>query len=238
MKKIILSLLFLSLALLTTNNQSAKMLKTQLEAQKAKTEKQLPENVLKTFAEGQAVLAASEIEKQAYNIGDSIPEVTLENHLGKQIALHDLLKEKNTVLTFYRGGWCPYCNIHLRALQQALPEIQKQGAQLIAVSPDPADRSLSTKEKQSLEFTVLTDHDNQFAQTLDIAFQIPEAVKKIYLDFGLTISPQSDAPDVFMLPLAATYIVNTKGEIIWAFVNIDYTQRSEPEAIIDFLKTI
>lgn len=220
------------------NNKPAKTLKKELEKQKAEVEKTLSTDILKIFAEGQKELAATAIEKTAHHIGDNLPEATLKNHLGEEVTLYNLLKKRTTVLTFYRGGWCPYCNLHLRAIQQALSTIKEQKAQLIAVSPESSDKSLSTKEKQSLAFTVLTDQDNQFAQKIGIAFQIPEAVKKTYLELGLTIEAQSNDPNVFLLPLAATYIVDSKGKIIWDFVNIDYTQRAEPKDIIDFLKTL
>ncbi|MDQ6960345.1 MAG: peroxiredoxin-like family protein [Mariprofundaceae bacterium] len=150
--------------------------------------------------------------------------------------LADALEQGAVGLSFYRGGWCPYCNLELQALQQALPEIQSLGAQLVAVSPETPDNSLSTAEKHSLAFTVLSDQGNRVAKDFGIVFTLPEALRPVYAQFGIDL-PAWNGDDSFELPMPATYVIGRNGIILDGFVNTDYTQRMEPERILDILRT-
>ena len=171
---------------------------------------------------------------KALKVGDKAPNFTLKNALGKKVKLSALLKKGNVVLTWYRGGWCPYCNRALQSWQEALPELKAQGAIFIALTPELPDYSLSTKEKHHLQFEVLTDLNNEVARSYGLVFTLDEATATRYEQgFGLSAY---NGNHLNQLPMPATYIIDQKGVIQYAFVNPDYTQRANPEEVIKKLK--
>ena len=173
---------------------------------------------------------------KALKVGDKAPQFTLKNALGKKVKLSTLLKNGNVVLTWYRGGWCPYCNRALQGWQEALPEIKAQGATFIALTPELPDYSLSTKEKHQLTFEILTDLNNEVANRYGLVFTLDENTAVRYeKGFGLSAY---NGNHLNQLPMPATYIINQKGVIIYAFVNADYTQRANNEEVIKKLKEI
>ncbi|MGO4272862.1 peroxiredoxin-like family protein [Paenibacillus sp. TAF58] len=168
--------------------------------------------------------------------GDKAPNFTLANPLGEQVSLYDELAKGPVVLTFYRGSWCPYCNIQLRAYQQLLPEIEKLGGQLIAVTPQSPDNSLSQKEKEELAFQVISDPDGQIAESYNVLYEVPDYLKTVFIDnFTLDLSAFNET-DHWILPVPATYIIDKEGIIRHAYVNPDFMKRLEPEEVIDQLK--
>ena len=182
-----------------------------------------------------AELANSGIVDRSLQVGDKIPNVVLPNVIGEPVSIQNLLQHGAVVISFYRGGWCPYCNLELRALEQALPEIQAQGAILIAISPQTPDNSLSTAEKNQLSFEVLSDVGNHVAKEFGLVFALPENLRPIYANFGIDL-PTTNGDRTFELPISATYIINTDGAIAYAFVDADYTKRLDPDKIITVLK--
>ncbi|WP_448822174.1 peroxiredoxin-like family protein [Capnocytophaga sp.] len=171
---------------------------------------------------------------KALKVGDKAPNFTLKNALGKKVKLSALLKKGNVVLTWYRGGWCPYCNRALQSWQEALPELKAQGAIFIALTPELPDYSLSTKEKHHLQFEVLTDLNNEVARSYGLVFTLDKATATRYEQgFGLSAY---NGNHLNQLPMPATYIIDQKGVIQYAFVNPDYTQRANPEEVIKKLK--
>ncbi|MBF2036418.1 MAG: AhpC/TSA family protein [Leptolyngbyaceae cyanobacterium T60_A2020_046] len=203
----------------------------------AQTAAQMPDDVKAQMAAAAEALANSGILAQSLKAGDTIPEVTLPDATEQWVSLPTLLKTGPLVISFYRGGWCPYCNLELRALQRLLPEIQAQGATLVAISPETPDNSLSTTEKHDLAFPVLSDERNRVAKAFGLVFTVPEALRPIYDAFGIDI-PAYNGDDSFELPLPATYVVATDGTIVHAFVNTDYQQRQDPEGIVAALKQL
>lgn len=176
----------------------------------------------------------SGVLESAKNVGDVAPNFTLKNALGKDISLADYLQKGPVVLVWYRGGWCPYCNINLHYLQEELPNFKALGANLIALTPELPDQSISTTEKHHLEFEVLSDVGNQVAKEYGVVYQLTDEVAKIYQNkFNLN---QHNGDDSNELPLAATYIIKPNGEIVYAFLDTDYRNRAEPSEITSFLK--
>jgi peroxiredoxin len=141
------------------------------------------------------------------------------------------------VVSFYRGGWCPYCNLELRALQNALPEIKQLGAQLVAISPQTPDESLSTAEKNELEFAVLSDIGSATAKAYGIAFDLTEELRPIYSRLGHAL-PDKNGDDSWILPIPATYVIDKDGIVALAFVDVDYRNRLEPAEIVTAIKTL
>lgn len=208
-----------------------------LAQQQADIVAQLPQDVRDSMSTATAELAASGILEAATSTGATAPDFTLPNATGTPVQLSQLLSQGPVVLSFYRGQWCPYCNLELRALQQALPDISAAGATLVAVSPQTPDNSLSTVEKNELTFEVLSDVGNRVARDYGLVFQLPENLRPIYAGFGIDV-PAHNGDETFELPVAATYVIATDGTIAHAFVDADYTKRLDPADIAAALQAL
>jgi peroxiredoxin len=180
------------------------------------------------------LIESSIISDRALKAGNTIPNFVLPNAVNKSVDIQDLLKSGFVIISFYCGGWCPYCSLELRAIQQRLPEIKAYGGTLVAISPQTPDNSLSTVEKNELIFEVLSDLGNQIAHKFGLVFTVPEALRPTYKEFDIDL-PKTNGDQTFELPIPATYVVNSSGVIVHAFVN-DYSQRQDPEEIINILK--
>ncbi|OAD21780.1 alkyl hydroperoxide reductase/ Thiol specific antioxidant/ Mal allergen [Candidatus Thiomargarita nelsonii] len=195
----------------------------------------LPEEVKRTVGESLAKLLQSDVAKNAKTLGDKAPDFNLPNVKGEQVRLSDAYKAGPVVLSFYRGGWCPFCNLEMRALQQHLPQIKALGASLIAISPQTPDNSLTTAEKLQLEFEILSDQGNKTARDYGLLMQVYEEMRSLYLNWGFDL-PAANGDDSYELPVPATYVIDREGIIRSAYVDKDYTTRMEPTEIINALQ--
>ena len=208
-------------------------LKAALDDKKAAFTATASEDVKTAYADGIRSVTERGILARAKQLGDAAPDFALTNAKGDTVRLSDYLKQGPVILTWYRGGWCPYCNLTLNALQQALPSFKAAEANLIALTPELPDKSLSTADKNALEFEVLSDIGNKVAREYGIVFKLTDAVAKMYEEkFGMSKYNGDDSNE---LPLAATYIINSEGKIIYAFLDADYRNRAEPSAITAIL---
>jgi len=203
----------------------------QLKAHANHSKSRLPQASLETMQSAIDDLVTSSILKNAHKTGDKIPDISLPNATGHLISLNEILEYNRVVLTFYRGGWCPYCNLELRAFQAVLPEIEAKGATLIAVSPETPDNSLTTSEKNNLSFEVLSDSDNLVAKSLGLVFQLPESLQELYKSFGINLDKSQDNT-AQELPIAATYIIEQNGTISYHFLEEDYKLRADPSEVL------
>ena len=210
-------------------------LQAEIQELKKQTAAKAPTEVLETMMQATVSLKELGIENNALSAGDQALDFTLPNVHGNDINLKDALAKGPVVLNIYRGGWCPYCNLEMSALKEALPDIEAAGAQLIAIAPQLPDKSMETVEKHQLEFEVLSDVGNKVSREYGLVFTLPEALRPIYVSFGLDI-PGYNGDDSFELPMPATYVIKQNGEIAHAFVDADYTQRMEPADITGVLK--
>ena len=182
-------------------------------------------------------LVRSGIASKSLKVGDKAPNFGLPNAVGESVELQDLLEQGAVVIAFYRGQWCPYCNLELRSLQQALPEIKAEGATLVAISPQTPDNSLSTAQKNELTFDVLSDVGNAVAKQFGLVFQLPAELRPVYDSFNIDL-PAHNGDETFELPIPATYVVAPDGTVIHAFVDPDYTQRLDPAEVIAALQSL
>ena len=195
----------------------------------------IPEEAMLKMTAAKKKLIETGITDRCLKTGDKIPYFTLPNAAGKEISIKNLLENGHVVINFYRGAWCPYCNLELAAYQKALPEIEALGAKLIAISPNLPDKSLSSIEKHNLKFEVLSDIGNKIAEKFGLVFVVDEDVRSIYKNMDIDI-PGHNGDDSWKIPIPATYIVDNNGTILGDFVDADYTKRMEPSDVIDILK--
>ncbi len=195
----------------------------------------MPEEVLNTLVQSVRDLKATDLEAGALREGAEMPRFSLSNAKGESVSSDDLLKDGPVVISFYRGGWCPYCNLELKALQDSLPEITDLGASLVAISPELPDNSLTTAEKNELGFEVLSDSGNGVARRFGLVFTLAETLRPLYENFGIDL-PGGNGDDSYELPIPATYVVGQDGIVKKAFVDADYTRRLEPADVVAALR--
>ena len=189
---------------------------------------QLPAEVAEAFAAEQRDLADAGDPSGVAQPGTRLPDGELLDVAGQSATLAQTLGGKPAVIVFYRGGWCPYCNIALRTYQAELvPTLAERGISLIAISPQTPDGSLSTKESKELTFTVLSDPGNQIARQLGILTAPSDGTRAAQLQLGLDLT-QVNADGTTGLPMPTVIIVDADGIIRWIDVHLDYTTRPNP----------
>lgn len=211
----------------------ATSLQEQLDAMAARTPDQIRSRVQTAIDEiergGEAV---------GLPVGDVAPDFVLPDALGRPTALRAALERGLVVLTFYRGEWCPYCNLQLRSLQAALPDIRALNASLMAVSPQSPDHSLSVTEKHGLEFAVLSDADQSVIRAYRVQFAVAGELRDLHLDVFHSDPRDKNADGSMNLPVPATFIIGRDRVIRARFVNPDWRVRMEPAAIIAALRGV
>ena len=193
---------------------------------------QLPAGIAEAFAAEQRALAAAGDPSGVAQPDAVLPDGKLLDVAGQPTTLADTLAGRPAVIVFYRGGWCPYCNIALRTYQaQLVPVLAARGISLIAVSPQTPDGSLSTKEAKELTFTVLSDPGNQIARQFGILTAPSDGARAAQLQLGLDLT-QVNADGTTGLPMPTVIIADAAGVIRWIDVHRDYTTRTEPGQIL------
>jgi peroxiredoxin len=180
------------------------------------------------FEEGGAAIA----------IGQRAPDFELPDALGEAVALSCLCAKGPVVVSFYRGSWCPYCNLELRALQTRLGDIRALGADLVAISPQKPDESLTQTERDALEFTVLSDQDARVAAQYGVAWEVPELIlEHMRKDRNLDLAEINNGSGR-VLPIPATFVLGRDGVVAWRYVDVDYRTRAEPEDVVAALRNL
>jgi peroxiredoxin len=201
-------------------------LKQELEQIKATFAQKTDAATVAAYEKGIEALRAEGLERNALKVGDLAPDFTLPDASGKPVTLSERLEYGPVVLKFYRGGWCPYCNLELRAYQKALPDLRAAGAQLIAVSPESPDNSLSTVEKNALAFSVLSDRGGEVAGAYRLAFELSAELKAIYRSRGRDLAEWNGGD--WTLPVPGTFVIGRDRRVALAHVDADYRSRLEP----------
>jgi peroxiredoxin len=180
-------------------------------------------------------LRSGTIARTMLKVGDRAPAIVLENAKGAIVDAGTLLKKGPVIVTFYRGGWCPYCNLELKAYQEILPEIVAAGASLVAISPEKPDDTVSTAEKNALTFEVLSDVGQKVGRAFGLVYEFTEELKSAYRGFNLDIPARNGTPDEWALPVSATYVIDRDGSIIYAYTDVDYRDRADPRDVLKVL---
>lgn len=174
----------------------------------------------------------------ALALGKKALDFVLPDAQGKSVSLNNLLANGPVVVTFYRGSWCPYCNLQLTALQARLADIHTLGAQLVAISPEVPDESLTKNEVSEMDFIVLSDQNANVAAEYGVAWQVPDMLlEHMKVDRQLDLETINNG-NGNVLPIPATYVISRDGIVTWRYVDVDYRTRSEPQDIIEALQKL
>ena len=191
----------------------------------------LPTDLLRDLLRPIGQLIISDAARKALKEGAQAPDFTLPAARGLAVRFSDLLSQGPVVIAFYRGQWCPYCHLALRAYQRALPQLQSWGVSLVAISPQTPDHSRALAKKLELTFTLLSDVGNQVARQFGLVFTIDKAVRGSHQRVGANL-PAFNDNDSWELPMAGTFLVDQSGTVRLAFVDPDFTRRLDPSVII------
>ncbi|BBZ42478.1 peroxiredoxin-like family protein [Mycobacterium conspicuum] len=199
---------------------------------------QLPDDVLSTFGAEQAALRAAGVPAGVAAPGDTMPDGQLLDVHGAPTTLAEAIGGRGAVVVFYRGAWCPYCNLALRAYQEHLvPQLAARDIPLVAISPQKPDGSLTTQQQNELSFTVLSDPGNQIATALGVLTAPGEAARTAALRLGVDASA-ANADGTHGLPMPTVVVVDGTRIIRWIDVHPDYTSRTEVSDIVDALTVL
>jgi len=195
----------------------------------------VPHSVIETMHRATAELIASGVAQHALKAGDTLPAFTLSDPEGNTVSSTGLLSKGPLVISFYRGVWCPYCNMELQALQEALPQFQELGASLVAISPQTTVNSRKSARQNTLTFPILSDPHNDVAATFGLRFAMPDYLVALYKSLKNDL-PAFNGDPSWTLPMPARFVVGQDGVVLYAEVNPDYTRRPEPEDMLPALR--
>jgi peroxiredoxin len=213
-------------------------LQDKLDAFKAEFEgKKAPPAAVAVMHKATADLIASGQTDRALNAGDRAPKFALPDAHGQTLRSADLIADGPLVLTFYRGVWCPYCNMDLQAIEAAANDMRALGASLVAISPQTAPNRRKSERENALSFPILSDHGNAVAHKFGLRFRLPDDLIAVYKGFGndLTIG---NGEGSWTLPMPARYVIGTDGILAYAEVNPDYTRRPDPAELLPVLRRL
>jgi peroxiredoxin len=211
-------------------------LSEQLEEYRTAWKQRVPAERQATMEQHIAHLAESGIGRSAKQVGDTAPPIVLPDAHGGTLDVATLLAKGPVVVTFYRGGWCPFCNFELKAYQAVLPRIAAAGASLVAISPEKPDDTVTTAEKNELTFPVLSDIGQSVGKAFGVVYAFTDAVRSVYDGFKLDIPTKNGTPDDWSLPLSATYVIGRDGVILFADTRVDYRERTDPLDVLRVLE--
>ena len=212
-------------------------LEHELSALKTKALSQISPETAQVLQDAINTLAKSGLSEQAVRTGDQAPDFELPDASGQNVRLSNLLKTGPVVLVFYRGQWCPYCNLTLRMYQASLLAIRELGGQLVAVSSQKPDGSLSVQEMNSLTFPVLSDSENKAATAFGLLFQLPESLIQVFKARKIDL-PSINGSGSWELPVPAIYVISKEGKVVADHVDADHRNRLGPEKVILALKAL
>lgn len=203
-----------------------------LETELGELRRQVKENEL-TQENRQQIerIRRSGILERIPQVGDIAPDFRLPDSEGNTICLHEKAKEGPVILSFYRGKWCPFCDLELRALQRYLTEFSRYGASLIGISPQRIAFSQLTQKEKNISFTIVSDAGNQVAQRYSLLLPATPTMETAFRSFGLDLGSMN-SDQSFNLPVPGTFVVGQDAKIIFAYANADFTKRAEPADIL------
>lgn len=203
----------------------------------ARMAEEAPATLLDGFGAAARRTDAIDFAARAPKVGDQAPAFALPDQRGVAVRLSDLLHDGPVALIFYRGEWCPYCNLQLRTFQAHLEEVQSLGAQLVAISPQTPDHSLSMAEKNDLGFLVLSDRRAEVIDRYGLKYVVDAQTRALMESVGTDLGAHNGSGG-WVLPAAATFVIGTDGCVRYAKVRGDWTERAEPKDVLAVLRQL
>jgi peroxiredoxin len=197
----------------------------------------VPHSVIETMHRATQELISSGAAQRALKVGDQAPLFTLKDPEGDTISSSTLLADGPLIVSFYRGVWCPYCNMDLQALEAARPEFERLGARLIVISPQTSVNSRKSVRQNKLSFPILSDTHNDAASAFGLKFALPEYLVELYKSLKNDL-PTFNGDPSWTLPMPGRFVIAPDRTIVYAEVNPDYTLRPEPEAMLSALRKL
>ena len=206
----------------------------ELKAVTENVRQQIPAEVFAAMEAATGKLAASDVTALSLKPGSRMPDFQLPDASGQIVSSIDLRAKGALLISFYRGHWCPYCNLELQALQARFTDIAAKGVSLVAISPETPVQSLTVQQKHELNFPVLSDRGNRIAKQFGLVFALDETLKPIYQTFGIDLKAYNGDTS-YELPIPATYLVDKNGTVLESFLDVDYRKRLAPESVLRWL---
>jgi peroxiredoxin len=221
---------------LVTQPAIAQDLQEKLDAKKSAFEQSAEPQKIKDYDEGIELVRQSGVLDDALNVGDSAPNFTLPDAAENNVTLADLLADGPVVMVWYRGEWCPYCNIQLEDIQNHIGAFNEAGAQVVAISPETPDRGWALQDRMAIDFHVLSDAKSAVGKQYGVVYELPPKIAGYYQDaFDLH---GKNADDSNLLPLAAAYVIDQQGVITYAYLDADYRKRAETSVLLEEVKAL
>lgn len=209
-------------------------LQNELDTIRDAVRKKTAPHVAPTIEAATKILRESGLSKRALQPGQIMPDFELPDATGKMVNSADLRQAGPLLLLFYRGTWCPFCNLTVQAYQERLPELSRRKVTLVAISPQTPDNSLTLRQKHDLKFPLLSDSGNTVAREFGIVFHLDQALKQVQEQFGVDLAAYN-GDDRFELPVPATFLVSKEGKIVRSYVEVDYMKRLAPDTAIGWI---
>ena len=206
-------------------------LQEEIEAFKADSAKRFDAERTAVYAKAQEHIENSGVADRALREGDTAPMFELPDAHGNSVKFADVLANGPAIVCFYRGSWCPFCNLELRAYQRELASMEDAGVTLVAISPNTPDESLGLIDKNELTYPVLSDAENTVAKQFNLVYTMEESLVEYYTNHDRNIAAMNGS-EVWELPVPATYVVDRDGTIRFAFVNLNHRERAEPSEVV------
>ncbi len=210
-------------------------LQEQLKQIRDATMERMPQSIIKVFTDSIDNIKKNQLKENALQVGDYVPNMNLQNSNEDNSLLSDLIEQKFLILNFYRGGWCPYCNMELREYERLRKAFNELDTDIVGISAEIPELVNQTIDKNTLSFPILTDIDAELMKAIGIVFQLDEASKKEFENFGMDFTKIHENNN-FELPVPAVYVINKEMEIVFVHFEEDYMTRLEPTELLNILK--
>ncbi|MBU2974598.1 peroxiredoxin-like family protein [Zobellia sp. B3R18] len=210
-------------------------LQEQLKQMRHASMERMPQSIMKVFTDSIADIRKSQLKENALQVGDYVPDMNLQNSNGNNLWLSNLIEQEFLILNFYRGGWCPYCNMELREYERLRKSFNQLNTDIVGISAEIPELANTTTNKNGISFPVLTDIDAQSMKAVGIVFQLDEASKKEFKNFGMDFT-KIHGNSNFELPVPAVYVINKNMQIVYTHFEEDYMTRLEPTELLKNLK--
>jgi peroxiredoxin len=197
----------------------------------------IPAEIREVMLNANQEIIETGIVDTALKMGDKAPDFSLKGANGETVSLSERLKSGPVVVLFYRGGWCPYCNMELKAYQDNLDTLSELGASLMAITPESPDNSMTTKEKNEISFDVLSDVNLEVSDKFGLTFTLPAPLAEVYGNFGINL-PEVNGDEAWRLPIPAAYVIAQDGTVLLSHVDVNYTVRLDPLDVIAALQKL